>query len=284
MFGVPIAAAAAVDRLHIAPWSGRIVHVTPFLFDASNETPVAFLIRGILNVAHLIMPAWNGPPGPAMSPLAAIDRRASIALLAVAGVCIAGIAGAARSLNSRRVAVVLVVFAITLALNAVTGLARQYPFGGELRHEFSGFRSPSWVSSASRNQPGGSPEVDRETAGLGRCLTLGLLFNALSWTLTTTIASSRLFRRQMDHFAALVGSQDAVLSISINFINVFTYHDDWNWRVIHQDETFWQVWLATRAGQSLIVCRDRRALGNGYVGARHLPRILKCRRTQRPAG
>jgi hypothetical protein len=62
----------------------------------------------------------------------------------------------------------------------------------------------------------------------------------------------------MDHFRSLVPSPRAVLLDQFTFINFFSHHHDWQWRLGGEwiGQSVWQIWQVTRDDKRMAVCRD----------------------------
>jgi hypothetical protein len=260
MFAVPVATAAVAYRVHVSHWVGRISHVGSFVFDGAFETPVVFLARNTINVVRLLLPAWRRQPiGPASFPHGVhMDSQAWAGFIVIGGICAVGMAGMVPS-RAPRPRLVVLLFSVMIWLNAAAGLARWYPFGGVLRHEY--FLVPfafaaffTLVESARRSL---GPRWGAQSLWIA-AVALGVFISVLSWTSAFRVLPEPLFQQQMDRFTELIGSPRTVLVDQFNFITVFNHHHDWQWRVIRQeDPKSWQVWLVTQAGTSLRVCRDR---------------------------
>jgi len=131
MFGVPLVSAAAAYVLHVGLWGGgRLSHVPDHMFNPATETPGQFLLRNTLNLAAIVLPGGNEYiPG-------IYNSLQRVALAVIGGIAVAGLVQLGRRRAPRLAAVPIVVTAVIVALNAIGGLTRRYPYGGAARHEF----------------------------------------------------------------------------------------------------------------------------------------------------
>jgi hypothetical protein len=86
----------------------------------------------------------------------------------------------------------------------------------------------------------------------------GVLASVASWTSTFRMQPQALFQPQMDHFRRLVPSPKAVLLDQFTFINFFSHHHDWQWRLGGEwvGQSVWQAWLVSKDDKRVAVCRD----------------------------
>ncbi len=254
MFGVPVAAAATAYALHVGLWGGgRLGHVPEYMFNPATETPGQFLLRNTLNLAAIALPGGNEfIPG-------IYNSLQRFAMVMIGGISLAGLVQLGRARAPRLAAVPLVVIAIMVTLNAIGGLADRYPYGGAARHEF--FVVPfvivgffSLIDVVRRG-------FRRRLAGRALWTTVvacGVLASVASWTSTFRMQPQALFQPQMDHFRRLVPSPKAVLLDQFTFINFFSHHHDWQWRLGGEwvGQSVWQAWLVSKDDKRVAVCRD----------------------------
>jgi 4-amino-4-deoxy-L-arabinose transferase-like glycosyltransferase len=256
MFGVPVALATSAFAAQAIHWIDRVSHVNEFMFNSSVETPWAFLGRNVLNLALMMLPAWSGfTEGPgALALLGVWSGR--VALAAFGGICLVGIAILVQSRQHHR-AFVALMFALMFGMNALTGLAHWYPFGGMLRHEF--FLIPfaiagsfSLLEAVRRRVPAplNAQALWASAAGFG------LLLSVVSWASVHRVVQGPMFQTQMDRFTALVGPETIFVD-QFNFINVFSSYHDWEWTVLPQRDRDLQLWRVTKGPIAVQVCRER---------------------------
>jgi len=266
MFGAPFAAAALAYYLHVVRWAGgRLNHVPEHMFDPARESAVAFLWRNTLNLTAIFVPGGDEFVG-------GLYNWRQWAFIAVIGVV--SVAGLARLGRTRRIgpgAVAVLLITMMVALNAVAGLASRYPYGGVLRHEF--FLVPfavtaffTLIDAARRGLRGAFGSRALWTA-LAAC---GVLASVASWTSTFRIAPEALFQAQMDRFRETVRDPEAVLVDQFTFINFFSHHHDWRWRLDGEwpKDAVRQVWIVETGPRSQKLCRENRqwAMDMSHVG------------------
>jgi hypothetical protein len=255
MFGPPFVVAAIAYYLHVIRWAGGLNHVPEHMFDATRETVVAFLWRNTLNLAAILVPGGD-------EFVAGLHNWRQWAFVAViAGMSLLGLT---RLVRTRRVgpgAVAVLLLGMMVALNAVAGLASRYPYGGVLRHEFflvpfavTGFFT--LIDAARRSVRG----AFRSRALWAAAATCGILASVASWTSTFRIAPEALFQAQMDRFKATARDPDAVLVDLFTFINFFSHHHDWQWRLDGEwpKDAVRQVWLVEKDSRRQKLCRENR--------------------------
>lgn len=254
MFGMPVAAAAIAYSVHVVRWAGRLF-MPENMFDPTRETGAAFLLRQTVNLAGLLLPGGN-------EFVAGIsDWWQWLSLAVLGGLSLVGMAGLGRSGTPRVGAVLVVMLASMVALNAAGGLAARYPYGGPLRHEFflftfavAGFftlleaaRRGLWCRFASRRL--WVPSV-----------ACGVLASVALWTSTFRIVPEYQLpeQAQINRFKEVVVSPQAVLTDQFSFIQFFRHHHTWQWSLAGEWRTqaVRQVWLLRRDRKSLKVCRD----------------------------
>src|SRR6185503_14868968 len=138
----------------------------------------------------------------------------------------------------------LLVTAVMVTLNAIGGLTQRYPYGGAARHEF--FLVPFAVLGFFGLLEVVRRGVPRRLAGRSistAVIALGVAASIASWTSTYRMQPQALFQPQMDHFRSLVPSPRAVLVDQFTFINFFSHHHDWQWRLGGEwiGQSVWQV-------------------------------------------
>jgi 4-amino-4-deoxy-L-arabinose transferase-like glycosyltransferase len=254
MLGVPVVAAVAAYVLHVGLWGGgRLSHVPDFMFNPATETPWRFVLRNTLNLAAIVVPGGNEFISGIYNSL----QRVAIAVLG--GVALAGLVQLGRRRAPRLAAVPVVITTVMVALNAAGGLMRRYPYGGVARHEF--FIVPfvlvcffGLVEVVRRSLPRRFARRWLSTAVVG----CGVLASIASWTSTFRVQPQALFQPQMTHFRSLVPSPRAVLLDQFTFINFFSHHHDWQWRLGGEwiGQQVWQVWLVSKDDKRMAVCRD----------------------------
>jgi 4-amino-4-deoxy-L-arabinose transferase-like glycosyltransferase len=254
MFGAPLAVATAAYVVHVKLWGGgRINHVPEYMLNPAAESPAAFLLRNTLNLAAIVLPGGNEFIAGIYNPL----QRVAIVL--IGGIALLGAVQLGRARASRLAAVPVVCLGVMIVLNAAGGLAGRYPFGGASRHEF--FLVPfvqivvfSLIDVARR---GLARPYNRRAIWIP-AVACGVLASVASWVSAFRIQPQALFQAQMNHFRALVPSPRAVLVDQFTFINFFSHHHDWKWRLGGQwkDESVWQVWLVSKEDRRFAVCRD----------------------------
>jgi hypothetical protein len=149
-------------------------------------------------------------------------------------------------------------FALMFGMNALTGLADRYPFGGMLRHEF--FLIPfaiagsfSLLEAVRRRVPAPLNAQALWASAVG----FGLLLSVVSWASVHKVVQGPMFQTQMDRFTALVGLPETILVDQFNFINVFSSYHDWEWTVLPQRDEDLQLWRVTKGPIAVQVCRER---------------------------
>jgi hypothetical protein len=254
MFGVPIIVAATAYALHVGLWGGgRLGHVPEYMFNPAAESPGQFLLRNTLNLAAIVLPGGNEfIPG-------IYNAQQRFAIAALGGICLVGVFQLRRARAARLAAVPLVVAAVMIALNAVGGLAHRYPYGGAARHEF--FVVPfvlvgffGLIEVVRR----GLPRRYSGRAISAAVVACGVVASVASWTSTFRMQPEALFQPQMTRFRSLVASPRAVLVDQFTFINFFSHHHDWEWRLSGEwiGEAVWQVWSVRKGDRTMAVCRD----------------------------
>jgi len=254
MFGVPLAAAAAAYVLHVGLWgNGRLGHVPSYMFNPAVETPWAFLWRNTLNLLLIVL------PGGAEAVEGIHSSTQPFALAVTGGLAVTGLVQLGRARAPRLAGVPVVLTALLVTLNAAGGLTDRYPYGGAPRHEF--FVVPfvlvgffSLIEVVRR----GLPRWAAGRAVSTIVVACGVAASVAAWTATFRIEREALFQTQMDQFHRLIPAPRTVLLDQFTFINFFSHHHDWYWRVSGEwnGQAMWQAWTLSKGAQRMSVCRD----------------------------
>lgn len=249
MFAIPVAAAGIAYYVHVVLWAGgRLNHVPTYMFEPGGETAFAFLRRNTINLAGLLLPGGDDFPFNSW--------RQWMSLAVVGTVWAAGLSRIGRARTPRLTVVPLLVFAIMVALNAATGLARRYPFGGTGRHEFFLVAFAVAVSfglfEAARRMAARRWR-SWSAAAAGCSVAAGMAM----WIAAFEIVPEQWYFPQMQRFRQVVPSPEAVLVDQFTFINFFAHQHDWEWSLGSEfgNQPVRQVWWLRRGDRRFAVCR-----------------------------
>ncbi len=264
-FGVPLAVLALEYGVHVGSWSGRIHHLSAFMFDAGREGAFEFVWRNTEALFSLFAPALHHRPYASTLLVAepglagwAVGALVAAFLAAAVWLACAPARGGGNGAVARRVPPLLLL-AMTALLVALA-LVGRYPYGGTQRHQY--FLFPFLVvvpTLAVAEVVRGSP---RRIGALAVCLlALAGVLNTANWASHFEVTRGYLMQRPMNRFRELLPAPEAVYVDQFNLIHVFTHHRRWRWRFVHRGEGGGEVdvWRVSQAGaREFYVCRDRR--------------------------
>jgi hypothetical protein len=249
MFGLPMTVAAIAYYVHVVLWSGgRLNHVPDYMFDPTRESAAAFLWRNTINLGALFLPG---------SDEVAFDWRHWLSLGIIGAISVFGLTRLNRP-SARLARPLLVLFGVMLGLNAVSGLADRYPFGGTPRHEFflvafavASFFSLFELARRATFRTVGRPSVQIAAA------TCAVIASVAFWSSSFRVIDEPLFQSQMNRFRRAVASPQAVLVAQFTFINFFMHHHEWDWHLVREwnNAPVRQLWSLSRGSDHMQLCR-----------------------------
>lgn len=269
---VPAAVAVALLAGHARMHVGHMTHLPEYYLSSSSTTgPAAFLLRNTAYLVSLAIPRGPIQPGQGMQIVLVLG-----AALAVAGaMAVPGLHGKPAS---HRVTGALLLGQIGIGM--VLGLAKIYPYGGPLRHQFYLFPCAILLVALS---------IDALVARLAarRTRVAAALAVLVSIVAMLVIGYRSLYRDPREPyqdearaFAVARPADTAVYLDQFSLIAFFAHHHDWAWRAasgkpgdrsieryeltrgdermtVFRDRTWWSIDLdAPRAATALRKCLD----------------------------
>lgn len=261
MFAGPVGVAVGAYIIHVSSWPmSRMVLIRQFLFDASTESPFAFLVRNTVNFAGLMLPAWRERElvAPAHWPATGLNWKEWLSMIVVGCVVAGSMASVRRSRPPRLISFLLLTFALMVGLNVVAGMAGRYPYGGHMRHEF--FLFPFAVAGFF-----GCLELLRR--GLGRrslgqrswaaVVGVAVVLSVASWIFHFSGTREKPRQEQMDRFEELFGSPGIMFVDRLTFFPFFARYHQWHWQEVSpaQGDRRNELWSVSVSEKTFEVCR-----------------------------
>ena len=248
MILIPVVVGAVAYIVHARGLSFPLNHVATYLYGTEGESAPAFLSRTTGSFLSLLVPPWG------------LDA----AIVVVVGILSAALCLAAWwSERASTAAVPFIFTAVMVALNVTAALARRYPFGGELRHEY--FMFPflviclfAAVGWARRHVavPWMPRAVPLLATAVVVCASILAAFTAYG---RTSVDRAPLFPPHVAKFESVIHQPSAVLVDQFGLIIFFANHDHANWRrsFVDVQRSMWEVFDLQTAGSDMKVCRSR---------------------------
>lgn len=267
---VPAAVALALLAGHARVHIGHMAHLPEYYLSSSSTAgPAAFLLRNTAYLVSLVVPGAPGQPGQGLQLILVLG-----AALAVAGAMVIP-ARSGRPAAHRAAGALLVA---QVGIGMALGLARIYPFGGPLRHQFYLFPSAILLVALSLDTL-----AARLAARRTRVAVVLAALAAVAAVFGTGYRSANRdprepYQDEARAFAAACPADAAVYLDQFGLITFFAHHHDWAWHTLHGTPSRWSIdrYELTRGDTHMTVFRDRTWWSIDLDAPRAAPALREC--------
>lgn len=267
---VPAVVAVALLVAHARAHIGHMAHLPEYYLSSSSTTgPAAFLLRNTAYLVSLAIPRSPIQPGQGMQIVLVLG-----AVLVIAG-AMAIPARMGRPAAHRAVGGLLLA---QIGIGMALGLARIYPYGGPLRHQFYLFPSAILLVALSIDTLVAriAGRRGRGAAALAAFVSIAAMF--LAGYRSIHREPREPYQDEARAFAAARPADTAVYLDQFGLIAFFAHHHDWEWRAVHEGSGRRPIdrYELTRDDEHMTVFRDRTWWSIDLDAPRAAPALRKC--------